>query len=96
MCNNDSWSLDSSSQYHFREWNDGVTVFLEGENSIFLINSFAAYLLNNFNCDQHTFQELLDLVRIDCPDDPLDTLSQLLENTIEGLCQHGILIRTRS
>ena len=97
MYNNDSWSLDPSSQYHCREWTDGVTVFLEGENSIFLINSFAAYLLNNFNCDQQTtFQELLDLVRIDYPDDPLDTISQLLENTLAGLSQHGILISTRS
>ena len=97
MYNNDSWSLDPSSQYHCREWNDGVTVFLEGENSIFLINSFAAYLLNNFNCDQQkTFQELLDLVRIDYPDDPLDSISQLLENTLAGLSQHGILISTRS
>ena len=97
MSNNDSWSLDSSSQYHFREWNDGVTVFLEGENSIFLINSFAAYLLNNFNRDQQkTFQELMELVRIDYPDDPQDTLSELVENTLAGLSQHGILIRTRS
>ena len=97
MYNNDSWSLDPSSQYHCREWNDGVTVFLEGENSIFLINSFAAYLLNNFNCDQQkTFQELLDLVRIDYPDDPLDTISQLLEKTLAGHRQHGKLISTRS
>ncbi|MDT8383077.1 MAG: hypothetical protein RRB22_01535 [Gammaproteobacteria bacterium] len=106
---NERWSLDSSSRYHFREWEDGVTVFLEGENSIFLINEFAAYLLGKFRHGQHSFQELLELVRVDYASDPVDTsvhtpvnintpietLAPLLENTLAGLSQRGILIRTR-
>lgn len=92
---NEIWSLDFSSQYHSRKWEDGVTLFLEGENSIFLISSFAAFVLSKFKHGQYSFQELLDLVRIDYPDDPLDTLSQLLDNTLSGLSQRAILIRTR-
>ena len=92
---NEVWNLDLSSQYHFREWDDGITVFLEGENSIFLINPFAAFLLSKFNRGQYSFQELLGLVCIDYPDDPLDMLSKLLENTLVELSQRAILIRTR-
>lgn len=108
---NERWSLDASSRYHFREWEDGVTVFLEGENSIFLINEFAAYLLGKFRHGQHSFQELLELVRVDYASEPLDVpddtpintpvdtsvkaLGLLLENTLAGLSQRGILIRTR-
>lgn len=91
-----SWDLDRSSRYHSCEWEDGVTLFLEGENSISLTNPFAAYLLSKFNTGQQSFQDLLNLVRADYPDDSLDTLSQLLENTLAGLSQRGILIRTRS
>lgn len=93
---NISWDLDRSSQYYTHEWGDGVTLFLEGENSIFLINPFALYLLGKFNHGQQSFQDLLDLVRIDYPDDSLDDLTQHLENTLVGLSQRGILVRTRS
>ena len=96
MSENESWSLDLSSQYHFREWHDGVTLYLEGENSIFLINLFASYLLNKLNCRQQSFQQLLDLVRADYPDDPPDSVSQLVENTLAELRQRGIIIRTRA
>jgi len=89
------WDLDRASEYHIREWDDGVTLFLEGENSISLISSFAAYLLSKFSDGQCAFQDLLDLVRIDYPDEPLDDLSWLLEDTLEGLSQRGILIRKR-
>lgn len=92
---NISWDLDRFSQYHFREWEDGVVLFLEGENSISLINGFAAYLLIKFNSGQQSFQTLLDFVRIDYPDDSLDDLSNLIENTLVGLSQRGILVRTR-
>ena len=96
MSVNESWSLDLSSQYHFREWHDGVTLFLEGENSIFLINPFASYLLNKLNCRQQSFQQLLDLVRADYPDDSAGSVSQLVENTLAELRQRGILVRTRA
>lgn len=112
---NERWSLDSCSRYHFREWEDGVTVFLEGENSIFLINDFAAYLLGKLRHGQYSFQELLELVRVDYASDPLDVLddihddtpintpvdtsvkalASLLDNTLAGLSQRGILVRTR-
>ena len=91
-----TWDLDRSSQYHTREWDDGVTLFLEGENSIFLVNPFAVYLLDKFKNGQHSFSELLDLVRIDHPDDSEDTLNLILENTLVILSQRGILIRTYS
>lgn len=95
MSVNESWSLDLSSQYYSREWEDGVTLFLEGENSIFLINPFAAFLLSKLNYGQYSFQELFDLVRVDYSSDPVDTLGQLLKNTLAGLTQRGILVRTR-
>lgn len=95
MSINESWSLDFSSQYHSREWEDGVTFFLEGENSIFLINPFAAFLLSKFNYGKYSFQELFDLMQADYPDESIDTLSQLLDSTLAGLSQSGILIRTR-
>lgn len=91
-----SWDLDRSSQYHFREWDDGVALFLEGENSISLINDFAAYLLIKFDNGQQSFQGLLELVRTDYPDDSIDDLSQRLENTLIELGKRGIVIRTRS
>jgi hypothetical protein len=91
-----SWDLDRASQYHFREWEDGVTLFLEGENSIALINPFAAYLLDKFARGRQSFQDLLDVVCADYPDESLDTLTQLLENTLAGLTQRGILKRARS
>lgn len=96
MSANEIWSLDSSSHYHFREWEDGVTLFLEGENSISLISPFAAYLLSKFNHGQHSLQELQDRVRCDYPEDSLETLSQLLKNTLAELGKRGIVIRTRS
>lgn len=90
------WDLDRFSQYHLREWDDGITLFLEGENSISLINTFAAYLLNNFKQGQQSFQELLVLVCRDYPDDSPDDVKALLENTLTALTQRGILVRTRS
>ena len=93
---NISWDLDRFSQYHFREWEDGVALFLEGENSISLINDFAVYLLIKFNSGQQSFQNLLDCVCIDLPDDSPNELKQLLENTLAALSQRGILVRTRS
>ncbi len=89
------WDLDHSSQYHSREWDDGITLFLEGENSVFLISPFAVYLLSKFNQGQQSFSGLLDLVCTDYPDDSKDTLSRHLENTLVGLSQRGILVRTR-
>ena len=90
------WGLDPASQYHFHEWEEGTALFLEGENSISLINPFAAYLLSIFNNGQYSLQELQDIIRVDYPDDPVETLSELLKNTLAGLSKRGILIRTRS
>ena len=90
-----NWGRDRASQYHFYEFEDGVALFLEGENSISLINSFAAYLLRKFDNSSHSFQELLDLIQVDYPDEPIETLGQLLDSTLAGLSQSGILIRTR-
>ena len=89
------WGRDRASQYHFYDYEDGVALFLEGENSVSLINSFAAYLLRKFDSSSYSFQELLDLVQVDYPDEPIETLSQLLDSTLAGLSQSGILIRTR-
>jgi hypothetical protein len=90
-----TWDLDRASRYHTRVWEDGVSLFLEGENSISLINPFAAYLLGKFEEGPHSFQALLDLVRLDYPQEPNEALAQVLEHTLEGLSQRGILIRTR-
>jgi hypothetical protein len=90
------WDLDRASQYHLHEWEDGVTLFLEGENSIALINPFAADLLSKFKQGPQSFEALLELVRLDYPQEPPANLSQALEHALEGLSQRGILIRTRS
>ena len=96
MDNSLCWGLDRASHYHFREWDDGVALFLEGENSISLISSFAFYLLSKFDQRQQSFQDLLDSVRVDYPDDSIETLSRHLENALLGLSQRGILVRTCS
>ncbi|HEC19856.1 MAG TPA: hypothetical protein ENI97_11005 [Gammaproteobacteria bacterium] len=90
------WALDSASEYHFREWDDGFTLFLEGENSVSLISPFAVTLLDILAHEPLGFAELLDRVSVDYPDESVDALGQLIEDALAGLSQRGILIRRRS
>lgn len=91
-----SWDIDRASCYHFREWDDGVALFLEGANSVVLVSPFGANLIGKFGDGPKTFEELLELVRLDYPDEESDTLGKLLDDALAALSRDAILLRRRS
>lgn len=85
------WKINSTSQFHFHPWPDGVAVYLEGEGSTYLLNPIAAELLNWLSDGQMSTQALANKLSLDFPDDTPDAVFDVVEATMSELRSRGFV-----
>lgn len=88
-----TWEINSSSQYHFHEWPDGVAVYLEGEGGTYLLNPFAAELLRWLMTTRMSSRDIAVKLLDQYPDDTLENITDIVEKTIGELRTHGLVVR---
>lgn len=87
------WEIDPSSQYHFHEWPDGVAIYREGEGGTYLLNPFAAELLQWLITSRLSSHAIADRVLKQYPDDTLENVIHLVEQTLGELHTRGFVVR---
>lgn len=87
------WKINRASQFHYRQWPDGVAVYLEGEGATYLLNPFAADLLKWLDVGRLTTQAIAERLLTQYPDDTLENISTTVEETLAELRLRGFVFR---
>lgn len=90
------WTINPNSQFHFRHWNDGVVLYLEGEGSIYLLNHFAASLLEWLIKSTLSTNQIATRLLEQYPDDTFDNIAQMVEATLSELRARSLVMNTKS
>jgi len=88
-----SWEINPTSRYHFRTWPDGVAVYLEGEGGTYLLHSFAAELLQWLMESRLSSAVIAERLLDQYPDDTLENITAIVEQTLAELRTRGFVIR---
>jgi PqqD family protein of HPr-rel-A system len=88
-----AWEINPTSRLHFREWPEGVAVYLEGEGGTYLLNPFAADLLKWLIASRLSTHAIAEKLLSQYPDDTLENVIHIVEQTLGELRTRGMVVR---